>query len=550
MDSSSAGSLRRHASSTHRARRERGRAHRPQVPSWATRSRSTPATPPARSRTTARSSSSTRSTTARARPSRRSSRTRISRGGRSHPREHLRGARRLAEAPRRSRHPRRGRGRQRQARCASSQGRARLERDAQRPCARFKALASALREQPHHAETRAEMQRIADVSNAWKALTELYESIGENLTDAALARSYWMLSARIEDEALGLVDDAAKGYMHVLSLDPARRGSARRARGALHAHAALERPHRRHRASHRADGRPGRSRAALRADGAHLRRAARSPRRRGLFVQAGPRARPRKPDRALRARRALHAPAYVERPRREPRSAARARGLRRRADRADAAPRGASRDARCSSSSRRSRAIDRCSSATSGTSRRSALSSVSARSGARARDRRPLEPLYRQIGDYRKLIGAHEVQVRRSEDPNRRVELLHQIAQLYEDAAADLEQRVRDARAGPSRGPGERADAAADRSRGPRHRSLRGPRAGLSAARLGGRQDDPQLGAALTMMSARVYEGDIGDVERRSGSIARSWSSTAPISRPPSRSSVCSGTRSGTRISR
>src|SRR5262249_12142175 len=49
-----------------------------------------------------------------------------------------------------------------------------------------------------------------------------------------------------------------------------------------------------------------------------------------------------------------------------------------------------------------------------------------------------LEPRYRQIRDYGKLIGAHEVQVRRSEDPNRRVELLHQIAQLYEDAAADL----------------------------------------------------------------------------------------------------------------
>ncbi|HVJ90714.1 MAG TPA: tetratricopeptide repeat protein, partial [Labilithrix sp.] len=85
----------------------------------------------------------------------------------------------------------------------------------------FNALAAALREQPHQNDTREEIQRIAEISNAWKALTELYESIAENLTDALLARSYWMLSARIEDEALGLVDDAAKGYLHVLSLDPA-----------------------------------------------------------------------------------------------------------------------------------------------------------------------------------------------------------------------------------------------------------------------------------------------------------------------------------------
>ena len=49
-----------------------------------------------------------------------------------------------------------------------------------------------------------------------------------------------------------------------------------------------------------------------------------------------------------------------------------------------------------------------------------------------------LEPLYRHIGDWQKLIGVHEVQVRRSEDPARKVELLHQVAQLYEDAAGDL----------------------------------------------------------------------------------------------------------------
>jgi len=50
-----------------------------------------------------------------------------------------------------------------------------------------------------------------------------------------------------------------------------------------------------------------------------------------------------------------------------------------------------------------------------------------------------LEPLYRQLGEWQKLVNAHEVQVRQSEDPSRRVELLHQIARAYEDAGGDLD---------------------------------------------------------------------------------------------------------------
>lgn len=49
-----------------------------------------------------------------------------------------------------------------------------------------------------------------------------------------------------------------------------------------------------------------------------------------------------------------------------------------------------------------------------------------------------LEPLYRANGDYQKLIGVYEVQVRRAEDPTRKVELLEAISSLYEDAAQDL----------------------------------------------------------------------------------------------------------------
>ena len=49
-----------------------------------------------------------------------------------------------------------------------------------------------------------------------------------------------------------------------------------------------------------------------------------------------------------------------------------------------------------------------------------------------------LEPLYRNQGDFQKLIGVHEVQVRRAEDQHRKVELLHQVAELHEDAGGDV----------------------------------------------------------------------------------------------------------------
>ncbi len=43
-----------------------------------------------------------------------------------------------------------------------------------------------------------------------------------------------------------------------------------------------------------------------------------------------------------------------------------------------------------------------------------------------------LEPVYRQIGEWAKLIDVHEVQIRHEQDPLRAVELLHQVAELRE----------------------------------------------------------------------------------------------------------------------
>jgi tetratricopeptide (TPR) repeat protein len=82
----------------------------------------------------------------------------------------------------------------------------------------FAALSAALRDDPSQLETRGEIERVADASDAWKQLVTLYDEIAAGLSDAALARDYWMRVAGI-DERLGQIDDAAEGYNHVLSLD-------------------------------------------------------------------------------------------------------------------------------------------------------------------------------------------------------------------------------------------------------------------------------------------------------------------------------------------
>ncbi|MEM9069478.1 MAG: tetratricopeptide repeat protein [Myxococcota bacterium] len=48
-----------------------------------------------------------------------------------------------------------------------------------------------------------------------------------------------------------------------------------------------------------------------------------------------------------------------------------------------------------------------------------------------------LEPLYRDAGEVRKLIGVHEIQATHASSPERRVDLLHRIAELYEVALDD-----------------------------------------------------------------------------------------------------------------
>ncbi|MBC7174456.1 MAG: hypothetical protein H5U40_18565, partial [Polyangiaceae bacterium] len=48
-----------------------------------------------------------------------------------------------------------------------------------------------------------------------------------------------------------------------------------------------------------------------------------------------------------------------------------------------------------------------------------------------------LEPIYHSSNEFGKLIGIHEIQARHASAPERRVELLHRIAELYEVALDD-----------------------------------------------------------------------------------------------------------------
>ena len=80
------------------------------------------------------------------------------------------------------------------------------------------AQARALKDDPSNPETRMELEELAERSDAWDQLDGIFSEIAESLSDALLAREYWMRLAGIH-ERLGKIDEAASGYEHVLSID-------------------------------------------------------------------------------------------------------------------------------------------------------------------------------------------------------------------------------------------------------------------------------------------------------------------------------------------
>src|SRR5262249_45235188 len=84
----------------------------------------------------------------------------------------------------------------------------------------FDAQARALKDDPSNSETRRELEVLAQEAGAWDRLDTVFNEVAEGLSDARLAREYWLRLAGI-DERLGKIDEAANGYAQILSLDPA-----------------------------------------------------------------------------------------------------------------------------------------------------------------------------------------------------------------------------------------------------------------------------------------------------------------------------------------
>src|SRR6185369_12158270 len=139
-----------------------------------------------------------------------------------------------------------------------------------------------------------------------------------------------------------------------------------------------------------------------------------------------------------------------------------------------------------------------------------------------------LEPHYRHLGDFAKLIGVHEVQVRRADDATRRVELLHQIAQLYEDAAGDLNSSFATlARALKEDPANEETQTRLDRVARATGRFadlaqvFENLATQITPADTAEPSTETELASSLLMKAAHVHENDIGNAETAIGLYRR-----------------------------
>lgn len=375
----------------------------------------------------------------------------------------------------------------------------------------FAALARAIKDDPTQDTTRFELERVAEVSNKWGELATLFEEVAGSVVDAALGRAYWMLVARVQDERLGSVDAAAQAFAKVLSIDPADAEALQ----------ALEQLYTR--TERWTDLIGVIERRVELADDPDTREALFE---RMAAIYDGQLSRPE--DAVACYRKVLELdPA-------NPRAltALDALFVRQKmwaelADNLEAQLSLAATDEeqiglmlrlaylRESEMGQVEVAIE---------GYRSVLerdaTSVQAREALErlGQDERweliiadLLEPLYRHAGAYDKLIVAHEVQVRRSDDSSRKVELLHQIAQLYEDAANDMHAAFTTyARALREEPLNEQTATALERLA-----RTTGRFQDLASVyeTLAKEASDPSLASALYMTSARIQEQELGNVD-------------------------------------
>ncbi len=382
----------------------------------------------------------------------------------------------------------------------------------------FAVLASALRDDPSLAESRDEIERIADASGAQRELVALYGELAESLTDAMLARDYWLRIAGVDDR-LGDVDQAAEAYYKVLAIDPAD----------VDALAALEQLFTRtqrwkdligvveRRIEQTNDVRDRESLYGTMAQiyDERLGRPEDAVAAYKKVLELDPGS-----ERALKALDDLFT--------RQKMWADLAENLE--AQFALATTDDAQLALMLRLAALRESEMGMVDVAIEGYRQvlERAPTNAQALAALERLGKDPkyeltiadlLEPLYRHIGDWEKLVGVHEVQVRRADDATRRVELLHQIAQLYEDAAGNLGSAFATlARA-------LREDPANESTQQQLDRVARatGRFADLASTfeELASQIEDPALASALYMTSAKVQENDLGSIDLAIGLYRR-----------------------------
>jgi len=372
------------------------------------------------------------------------------------------------------------------------------------------ALARAVREDPASVDSRSELEVLAQHAGAWDRVIDIYAKVAAGLHDPALAREYWMRLASIQEQ-LEKIADAAKSYERVLELDPGD-GEALQAIDALY------------RRTGRWEDLIGvfRRRIELVEDVGD---------RELLYAQMAAVFEERlgKPDEAILAYREVLALDPTSRVALDALDALFTRramwpelaenlevqfGL---ADTDEAQLRLMLRLA-----SLREQQMGEVDAAIEGY--RQVLDRDPGNAEALAALERLghdpqygltiaeiLEPLYRAHGEHQKLIGVHEVQVARA-DGERKVELLHQIASLYEDSAGDANSAFDTmARA-------LAVDPAHAETRASIDRLARVTGRLLDLAKvyedLASQQRDAELGSQLYAAAARVFEQDVPNIDR------------------------------------
>ncbi|HOU93946.1 MAG TPA: tetratricopeptide repeat protein, partial [Polyangiaceae bacterium] len=373
------------------------------------------------------------------------------------------------------------------------------------------AQARALQCDPTLSDARAELEDLAEQAGAWETVVSIYHGIASALDDAALARGYWLRLAAIQEQ-LRNVDAAAESFTNVLEIDPSDSE-------ALLAMDAMFRKYERWEALIGVY----RRRIDLTLDGGE---------REALYAQMAEVYEDRlgRPDDAIAAYREVLAL--------DPASRValvaldglftRQRSWRELAENLEVRMGLADTEAQqlelmLRLAALREQEMNEVELAIEGyrqvleqepgnPAALAALERLGSLEGHELAIAEILEPLYRTQGDFQKLIGVHEVQVRKADDPSRRVELLHQISELYEDAAGNLgaafDTMARALANDPSHEPTQRGLDRLARATG-RFTDMAGVFEDLAS-----QQQDPELGSSLYTSAARVFENDVGDVER------------------------------------